>query len=130
MILVYWPPHFFTGSSGYFLFANNVLLPGQWHEGGFYSYEAAPGPLNLAFSNSQGKATATGEAVSILLGGANYLAYVGSHRRIGLDINILPEQTHYVQLAHIRGEFALKEVPKEEGERDIQECHWVNSPVK
>jgi hypothetical protein len=134
MVLIYWPPDFFTGDSGYWLFANDVVLPSQLLKGGFYSYEAAPGPLDVAFSMSKGKSTAGGQALSILApvltGG--YPSYMLFHRRPRLDINVLPEQTHYVRLAKDSGHLppVLIEVRKEEGEREIQECHWINSPVK
>jgi hypothetical protein len=49
------------------------------------------------------------------------------HHHNGIDVNILPGQTYYFK---VRGDptfgMHLQAVSKEQGRREIQNCHWKN----
>ncbi len=131
MVLLYRTPGFVGAAYKPYVYANQGLL-GQLPRGGFYSYEAAPGPLNLAFSSALGESTAKTKAGAALRGalfGGGIGAIIegmgdsAAHRKNGLDISVLPNQTHYIVMGG-----RLKEVSKEEGEDDIADCAWLNPP--
>ena len=130
MVLIYWKPSAAgSGYAGAYLFANNVRLPSRLPRGGFISYEAAPGPLKISLAAKTNEATATTQTVAALSGGAmGLLADNNDRHRYGLDINLLPDQTYYLEMRAGFWHGLLDQVPKEKGEKDIQQCHWENAP--
>lgn len=128
MVLIYRHPGFKGGNPGEYLFANNQLLPGRIPIGGFYSIEAPPGPMTVAFADLPGESTATTKAVSVLSGGVlGIVADSIGRKRRGTTITVYPDHTTYVDL-YSGFSIGMREVSKEQGESDIQGCQWVNSP--
>ena len=142
MVLIYRTPGFVGAADpGQYVYANHDVLLGRLPRGGFYSYEAAPGALNLMCTAEKGESTgktktksALGGALSgglvagpvgVVVGSALALAGDSSaHRKHGIDIEVVPEQTHYFTIDAV-----LEPVSNEKGEDQIQGCHWLN-PAK
>lgn len=133
MVLIYRTPGFVSAAYKPYLYANNVELSARLARGGFYSYEASPGPLQLAHSKQRGESTASTKTqaviAGVLLGGVvgGALAVpsdIEQHRKVALNLNILPGQTHYVVMGGAGGNLSV--APREEAEEEITECKWLN----
>ncbi|HEY3899754.1 MAG TPA: hypothetical protein VGM54_14135 [Chthoniobacter sp.] len=127
MVLIYWLPGFVgSANPGTSLLVNNTPLPRLVPRGGFYSYEAAPGPLHIAFPGLEYNPTAGDNARAFATGGLVGVAMENSAHIKGfsVDTSVVPNQTNYIQL----GFGKLKEVSKEQGEREVQKCRWINAP--
>ena len=127
MVLIYKTPPAMgvvgCADPGTVVYVNNVLLPGRLLKGSFYSYEAAPGPLYLSCSQEAGESTAGTKVGAVLTGGLVGLgADIASHSKSGITVNVLPDQTYYVN--HNWGH--LKEVTQRKAEGGIKDCHWLN----
>ena len=142
MVIVFITPYGIGGNGAgaqhdFYIFANNVPLPGRLPAGCFYSYEVAPGPLNIAASERKEAASAGDEAASGI-GGALTAGVFGAvmgvesaHHagdRNGVDILVGPDQTYYLEANY--GAFAakLREDPPEKAERYMKHCRWINPP--
>ena len=139
MVLIYRTPGLVGAADpGQYVYAKHDVLLGQLPRGGFYSYEAAPGPLNLMCTPLQGESSgetkskrALGGAVSGALVMGPVGAVVGSalsvagdseeHRKHRIDITVVPGQTHFFTIDAV-----LEPVSNEKGEDEIQGCHWLN----
>lgn len=141
MVLIYRSSGFVSAAYKPVIYINNVEQSARLARGGFMSYEASPGPLHLAHSKVAGDSTSetrTKAVVGNAVVGAIVLGPVGAalggsmavsgdidaHRKVGLDIVVRPNETHYVVMGGAGG--PLESVPKEEGEEDIVDCHWLN----
>jgi hypothetical protein len=123
MVLIYRTSGFAGAASKPFVWVNNTKMPGQLARGGFYSYEAAPGPLKVEFSWHDHRA---GVGETIAIGATTGLVGIAldalGHGRVGLDLLVVPNQTHYVLMDGRH----LSLVPSGEAEPDIADCHWLN----
>ena len=143
MVLIYRTSGMVSAAYKPYLYADQVLLPARLARGGFYSYEAKPGPLSLAYSKVLGESTPETRAkarVTNMVGGAIVAGPLGavlgaaiaggadidSRRRVALNITVLPGQTHYVYMGGAGGD--LQVATPEEAEEDIEDCHWLNPP--
>jgi hypothetical protein len=129
MVLIYWPSRLVTGDSDYWIFANDVPLQ-RLRKAGFYSYEASPGQLDLAFSMAKEKPSAGGAALSLLPLGGGLINYAIWHHRPHLAIDVVAGQTRYVRLVKTSRGPVMQEVSKEESESELQQCHWINAPAQ
>ena len=144
MVLIYRTPGFVSSAYKPYIYANHELLSARLARGGFYSYEAAPGHLNVEYSKQLGDSTSktkTQAVVGNVVIGALVAGPVGAavgaglasgidkdqHRKVGLDIEVLPGHTHYVYMGGAGGD--LKLATAEEAEDEIVQCHWLN-PTK
>jgi hypothetical protein len=125
LVVIYRKPGLGISNPVEYLFANNVLLPGRLPTGGFYTYEAAPGPLNMAFADLPGESTPTTKTLAFFNLGAGGLVGVGgdviARRRHGIDITVLPDQVIYLNLDTPND---WRQVTEQEAALDIQKCHW------
>lgn len=133
MVLIYRTPGFVSAAYKPFLYANNVELSARLARGGFYSYEAPPGPLQLAHSKQRGESTASTKTQAVIagvllggvVGGALAVpADIEQHRKVALNVNVIPGRTHYVVMGGAGGN--LSEASREEAEEEIVECKWLN----
>ena len=139
LLIIYREPGFRTDPE--YLFANDVALPGRLPVGGFYTYEAASGPLSIAFADLPEKSTPTTKTLAALTPFSGGLLGLGmdviERRRHGIDITVLPDQVVYLKLdpaamrAGISGgginSLIWREVTAEQAAEDIQKCHWENA---
>jgi len=115
LVLIYYKDGI-TGKAGRLkISANDQLLTDKFRRGSFYSYQAPPGPLALTTAV---KPTYVPIAIAL-----QALAAIPIHYK---PFQVEANQTYYLPLK--AGAFMpkLEPVSKEEGERDIQNCHWVN----
>jgi len=131
LVVIYRKPGLGMSNPVEYLFANNVLLPGRLPTGGFYTYEAAPGPLNVAFADLPGESTAATKTAAFFNLGAGGLFGVVSdieaRRRHGIDITVLPDQVIYLNLDTPHD---WHQVTEQEATPDLQKCHWENAPPR
>jgi hypothetical protein len=111
-----------------FVWVNNVKFPQPLSRGGFYSYDATPGPLKAEFAWHD-HYSGVGETAAIALTGG--LVGVGidhlmGHKRKGLNIQVAPGQTHYILFDGHK----LSEVSKDEAEGELQDCAWLNPAAR
>jgi hypothetical protein len=145
MVLIYRTPGFVSAAYKPYLYVNQVEQPSRLSRGGFYSYEAAPGLLHLAYSKQPGESTSetrtravvggvvagaliAGPVGAAVMGGLGAPADIEQHRKVGLDLNIFPRETRYVAMGGAGG--PLKEVPKADAEEEIESCHWLNPSAR
>ena len=133
MVLIYRTAGFVSAAYKPYIYANGALLPARLQRGGFYSLEAAPGPLLLAYSKEKGESTAATKTNAVIqgivfggvVGGALApMADVESRRRVGLPIQVLPGQTHYVTMGGAGGDLSVAD--RIEAEEEIIDCKWLN----
>ena len=133
MVLIYRTPGFVSSAYRPYLYANGVELPARLQRGGFYSMEVNPGHLNLAYSKQQGESTAATKTKAIIAG-AIFAGGIGAalavptdidqHRKVGLQVQALPNRTHYIVMGGAGGD--LSEAEPSEAEEEIPECRWLN----
>jgi hypothetical protein len=137
MILIYRTPGFVSAAYKPYLYANGVELPSRLPRGGFYSLEAPPGLMNLAYSKEQGESTTATKMKATVAGGILYgglgatMGYYGdiaAHRKVGLPIQVRPNETRYVVMGGAGGD--LEEATKEDAESDLESCHWLNPTTR
>jgi hypothetical protein len=130
MVLIYRKNNAFKGGNpGTYLFENNQLLPGpQIHMGEFYSIEAPPGPMRVAFADIAGQSTGTTTALAAVSGGVlGVIADSIGRKRRGTDIVVYPDHTTYVTL-YSGFSIGMREVTQQQGIAEIQGCRWINAP--
>jgi len=111
LVLVYFKSGFVGGAAKWHLYNGDQLLTDIMKRGAFYSYQANPG--DLRFTTTQ-NVTYVNVLPSLL----------GLIPRDQKPIHIDPNQTYYVNF-HFGD---IKPVSNEEGEKDIQDCEWINHP--
>lgn len=137
MVLIYRTAGFVSAAYKPYLYANGVQLPARLQRGGFYSMEAAPGPLQLAYSKEKGESTAATKTNAVIQGivfggivGGVLAPHadVASRRKVGLQVQVLPGQTHYVTMGGAGGDLSVADPT--EAEEEITECRWLNPPAR
>ncbi len=100
--------------------------------GAFYSYDAAPGPVALSFSYRPEKRTA-GEWVATGLGSGAAGLVVGAimqpgevRKRGNVTVNLRANETQYVRIDG----FDLTPMSPNEGQAEMDDCHWLNEPAR
>ena len=133
MVLIYRTPGFVSAAYKPYLYANGSELPARLQRGGFYSIEASPGPLQLAYSKVKGESTATTRTNAVIQGVfyggivGGFLAPgadVSSRRKVGMQVQVLSGHTHYVTMGGAGGD--LRAADPAEAEDEIAECKWLN----
>lgn len=133
LVLIYWEPGFVSAAFKPYIYVNGAQLPQRLRRGGFITQDVQPGMNDFAFSQSPGESTSKtktqavvgGILLSGVVGGAMAVSSdIKAHSKHGIALNILPNETHYVQMVGAGGK--LQEVPKATGEQQIQSCHWLN----
>lgn len=147
MVLIYRTNGFASKAYRPYIYVNQSELLGRLVRGGFYSYEANPGLLNVAYNEAEGDSTEetrsratrnyilgsalmpgqglVGGAFDVLTGMAKpKQADIIAHNKIGLNIQVLPGQTHYIFMGGNGGN--LKATTQEEAEDEIEGCSWLN----
>ena len=121
LVLVYFRG---TGTPRFPLSANERLLTQEFKPGTFFSYDADPGPLRLAIGKN---ATAGDYVGASVFGGALAVPLVPLMvKKESTNLNVVPNQIHYVQ-AHSNGwRPILTERSSEKGEKGIRGCRWIN----
>lgn len=137
MVLIYRTPGFAASGTKPYLQANGVELSAQLARGGFFSYEASPGPLQLAHSGMSGESTQETKNRAIvggvltggILGGALAVPLdIEAHRKIGMTVRVLPGHTHYVMMDRL--DRPMTETPRDDAEEEITECKWLNPQTR
>lgn len=90
---------------------------------GLLSYQADPGQLRI--SSGMGTGNMAGDVFRY---GAIVAASGQKADRVVFDVS--PGSTYYVRLQHGFWHEVMSLVPKEEAEREIKDCHWINPPTK
>jgi hypothetical protein len=111
-----------------FVWMNNVKFAQRLARGGFYSYDAAPGPLLVEFAwhdHYSGVAETAGIALTSGLLGAG-LDHLLGHKRKGVNLHVAPNQTYYVLFDGRK----LSEVSKEQAEEDLEDCALLNPSAR
>jgi hypothetical protein len=115
LVLIYYKDGVGGHAARWRISANDQLLTDNFRRGCFYAYQAAPGTLVLATSVKP-----THIPVAIVMQAAG--AVPNHHKPIQVEAN----QTYWLPIKAGAFRERLEPVSKEEGERDIQDCHWLN----
>lgn len=136
MVLIYRSKGLAASGTKPYIYVNQSQMPSRLARGGFYSYEAASGPLHLAHSFAEGESTAETKKSAAIEGffsaGALGAALapgmdIDAHRKVAITVQVQSGQTHYVFMDRL--DRPLSEVPKdkvEDAEAELTECHWLN----
>ena len=132
MVIVYWTPGFVSAACRMPIYVNGVMI-GKLRRGGFYSFEAIPGQINVAYSKVEGESTDKTKTESAI-GGVLTSGIIGgilnasldneAHRKVGVIVNVVANQTTYVRMDNAGP--PLSAVSKEQGDGEIGRCHWLN----
>jgi len=116
LVLVYRESGIAGAGSKPFIWVNGTKMPGQLARGGYYSYDAAPGPTQVLFS-WRDHARTKGEMLGQFVGGGVVGVILGGlgHEKISVDLNVAPNKTHYV----LMNGRALSETSKENTEEAL-----------
>lgn len=140
MVLIYRSKGLAASGTKPYIFVNQRQMPSRLARGGFYSYEAVPGPLHLAHSFAEGESTAQTKRNAVI-GGIVSAGILGAalasplaipmdieaHRKVAITVQVQPGQTHYIVMGRL--DRPLSEVPNDEVEdakAELTECHWLN----
>ncbi|WP_395740849.1 hypothetical protein [Prosthecobacter sp.] len=107
-----------------FVWVNDVKFAQRLARGGFYSYDAMPGPLLVEFAwhdHYSSPAETAGIALTSGLIGVG-MDHLMGHKRKGLTLQVPPNQTCYVLFDGRK----LSQVSKEEAEGDLEHCGLLN----
>lgn len=156
MVLIYRTPGFVSAAYKPYLYVNGVELPSRLPRGGFYSFEATPGPLTVAYSKVRGESTAATQqqaASEMRMSGALMDTSLRLQGHAPLDYGALGLGTLYnssaaaandqiirrkvglnIQVQPGRTNYVymggaggdLHEASQETGEEEIESCHWLN----
>jgi hypothetical protein len=141
LVLIYWEPGMASAAVKPFVYVNQTTLPQHICRGGFISYEAKPGPITVAFSIEEGDSTPETQrqrlaqnVVNGALNGGLIMAAVNGlgakqqdiHLRAkhSVQFNAQANSTYY--LAVTKAGTKLEQVSQSTGEKQIQDCHWLN----
>ena len=137
MVLIYRTPGVAASGTKPYLQANGSELSVKLARGGFYSYEAQTGPLQLSHSGLAGESTSETKTKAAIWGGLSSgilgaaLAVpmdITAHRKIGLNLQVFSGSTHYVVMNRI--DRAMSEVTQKQAEEEISKCRWLNPRTK
>lgn len=124
LVIVYRESGLAGAGSKPFIWVNGTKMPGQLARGGYYTYDAEPGPTRVVFS-WRDHARTKGEMLGQLVGGGVAGVILGGlgHEKISVDLNVAPNTTHYV----LMDGRALSVVSKEDAEEQLTDCRWLNA---
>ena len=133
MVFVYWAPHA-RHVVGVKLYANDALLTPKMGTGCFYAYDAAPGQIRIGSTNLGGNtgAEVAGAAVGGAIAGGPVGAVIAAplvyswRKKDFVHLNAAPSETYYVEMYQAFSREKMRQVSKEEGEKGIEKCHWLN----
>lgn len=131
LVLAYWTAGFVGAAAEFHVYANGQEVGHGLGRGAFLSYDANPGPLVLSTRGKLNVATALGTAITAVPTAGITLA--GTAAAVSItnknpDVMVAAGQTHFVRLGSGAFSMKFKEVPREKGEEEIANCHWVNAP--
>jgi hypothetical protein len=115
LALIYYDAGIYGAAAKWHIYANDQLLTDRFSRGSFYSFQANPGDLRLSTTHNM-----TWVPVGVVD------QALGTIRKDQPTLRILPNQTYYITMGMGMWREKLFEVPKEKGEADIQDCHWIN----
>lgn len=114
LVLIFWRGGMAGAATKWTVFANEKVLTDNMRRGAFYSYQANPGELRLATKMGWNWAS---------LAGANLVAQI---KKDQVAFQLAPNETYYMEMAFGTWREKIKQVSKEEGEKGIKDCHWIN----
>ncbi len=106
------------------LYLNNQMMEVSLRPGGFYSYSADPGSLQISSGGAMG--SKGGNNVLGALGGG-VLGVMKQQKKDHFVLDVKAGEVYYVETKSGFVHEKMMAVPKEEGERRIQKCHWLNA---
>ena len=136
LVLVYWVYSFAEGGMSEYgnhtmVYVNDQVVENKLQPGSFCSYIAEPGPLKIS-SGVRTKHSSGEYVASTAIGGVGLvvdaIAQSAQQKKERAGFEVVPGETYFLE-THT-GSFAesMKPVSKEQGEKKIQECVWLNPP--
>lgn len=131
LVLAYWTAGFAGAAAEYHVYADGQEVGHGLGRGAFLSYDADPGPLVLSTRGKLNIATALGTAITAVpTAGITLLATTANVAITNKnpDVMVAAGQTHFLRLSSGAFSMKFKEIPREKGEKEMANCHWLNQP--
>ena len=130
VVLAYWTAGMAGAAQEVHVYANGQEVGHGLRRGAFLSYDADPGALVLSTRGKMNAATAIGTVILAAPTAGLSLAGAATHAAIthkNPDVTVAEGQMHFLRLSPGAWTMKFKEVPREKGEKEIANCHWVNA---
>lgn len=134
LVLIYWKPGRIRQL--FHVYANDQPITGALSGGTFFAYDAAPGQIRLASTGMGGMSTGGAVGGAALAGGltggpvgavvAAPLVFALGRKIEYVRLTALPAETYYVEMYQGFSRERMRQVSKEDGEKGIEKCRWVN----
>ena len=134
VVLVYWVSSFAEGglsenANHTKVYANDLLIQDPLKPGGFCSYMAEPGPLRISSGALSGNKAGDYVVGGVIGGGIGVAAVSAAQKKDRMGFEVAPGETYFLETHTGMFQESMKPVAKEEGEKRIQNCHWLNPPA-